>query len=99
MEVKVEATLSVENPTLGKNGFFISPVPNDGNFTLNLSGDEGIFDLIIFDANGKAVYKQPKLEITNDFSKEIKTHLRTSGVYFLVLHNADKTYKTKFLIK
>lgn len=99
LEVKVEATLSVENPTLAQNGFFISPVPNDGNFTLNLSGDEGTFDLIIFDVNGKAVYKQPKLEITNDYKKEIKTHLRASGVYFLILHNANKSYKAKFLIK
>ncbi|WP_253785226.1 T9SS type A sorting domain-containing protein [Flavobacterium sp. HSC-32F16] len=99
LEVKVEATLSVDNPVTGKNGFFISPVPNDGNFTLHLNGDEGTFDLVIFDANGKAVYKQPKLEINSNFSKEIKTHLRASGVYFLILHNADKSYKAKFLIK
>lgn len=99
LEVKVEATLGVDFPVSDQKGFFISPVPNDGNFTLTLSGDEGTFDLIIFDANGKAVYKQHKLEINNDFSKEIKTHLRASGVYFLVLHNADKSYKAKFLIK
>lgn len=99
LEVKVDATLAVDHPVSDKKGFFIAPVPNDGNFTLNLSGDEGTFDLIIFDANGKAVYKQQKLEITNNFSKEIKTHLRTSGVYFLVLYNADKSYKASFLIK
>lgn len=99
LEVKVDTTLSVDNPVTGKNGFFISPVPNDGNFTLHLNGDEGTFDLVIFDANGKAVYKQPKLEINSNFSKEIKTHLRASGVYFLILQNADKSYKAKFLIK
>lgn len=99
LEVKVDTTLSVDNPVSGKNGFFISPVPNDGNFTLHLNGDEGTFDLVIFDTNGKAVYKQPKLEINSNFSKEIKTHLRASGVYFLILQNADKSYKAKFLIK
>ncbi len=99
LEVKVDASLSVENPISDKKGFFISPVPNNGNFTLHLTGDQGTFDLIIFDASGKAVYKQSKLEIEGNFSKEIKTHLRTSGVYFLILRNADSSYKAKFLIK
>ncbi|WP_345143954.1 T9SS type A sorting domain-containing protein [Flavobacterium ginsengiterrae] len=99
LEVKVEATLSVDNPVSEQNSFFISPVPNDGNFTLNLTGDSGTFDLIIFDAHGKAVYKQQKLEINGNFNKEIKTHLRASGVYFLILHNAEKSYKAKFMIK
>ncbi|KAF2340407.1 carboxypeptidase-like regulatory domain-containing protein [Flavobacterium tistrianum] len=99
LEIKVDASLSVENPISEKKGFFISPIPNNGNFTLHLTGDQGTFDLIIFDAGGKAVYRQSKLEIDGVFSKEIKTHLRASGVYFLMLRNAVSIYKTKFLIK
>jgi hypothetical protein len=98
LEVKVESVLSVDNPVFAKKGLVIAPVPNDGNFTLTLNED-GVFHLIIYDINGKVVYKQHNLDMTNEFDKEIKTHLNTSGVYFLLLYNAESSYQTKFLIK
>lgn len=97
--VKVDATLSVDdNPVLGKNGLVIAPVPNNGTFTITLSGDEGVFALTIFDVNGKLVYKYDKLEITNNSGKEVQTHLNAAGLYFLILQKAEKSYKAKFLI-
>ena len=100
LAVKVDATLSVdENPALGKNGLVLAPVPNDGTFTLTLSGDDGIFELTIFDVNGKAVYQHSKMEITNGSGKEIRTHIKTAGMYFLVLQKSGTVYKSKFVIK
>jgi len=100
IEVKVEATLAVDdNPVLDKNGLVISPIPNNGTFTLTLYGDDGIFALSIFDVNGKLVYKQNKLEIGSNSGKEIHTPLKASGLYFLILQKPENTYKTKFLIR
>jgi hypothetical protein len=100
IQVKVDATLAVDdNPKTDKNGLIISPIPNNGTFTMTLFGDDGIFALNIYDANGKLVYKQDKLEINKSLGKEIHTTLRASGLYFLILQKADKTYKTKFLIR
>ena len=98
LEVKVDATLSVDSPVTGKNGLIISPVPNNGNFTMTMSGHSGTFTLTIYDVNGKAVYKENKIEIDNEYRKEIHTHLRAAGLYYLVLHNSEKSYKVKFLI-
>jgi len=98
LEVKVDATLSVDSPVTGTNGLIISPVPNNGNFTMTMSGHSGTFTLTIYDVNGKAVYKENKIEIDNEYRKEIHTHLRAAGLYYLVLHNSEKSYKVKFLI-
>ena len=99
VEVKVDATLSVDTPVTGKNGLIISPVPNQGNFNLTMSGNPGTYTLTIYDVNGKSVYKENKIEIGDNFTKEIRTHLRASGMYYLILHNSEKTYKVRFLIK
>lgn len=100
LDVKVDATLSVDdNPVFGKNGLVLAPVPNNGTFTMTLSGDDGIFNLTIYDVNGKTVYKHDKLPITDSVRKEIQTHIKSSGMYFLILQKADKSYKTKFLVK
>ncbi|WP_456312063.1 T9SS type A sorting domain-containing protein [Pseudomonas shirazensis] len=99
VEVKVDATLSVDTPVTGKNGLIISPVPNQGNFNLTMSGNPGTYTLTIYDVNGKAVYKENKIEIGDNFTKEIRTHLRAAGMYYLILHNSEKTYKVRFLIK
>jgi hypothetical protein len=100
LEVKVDASLSIDNNLMpDKTGLVITPVPNNGTFTMTLSGDEGIFNLRIYDVNGKAVYKHDKFSIRDNTRREIQTPIEASGMYFLVLQKADKSYKTKFLVK
>jgi len=99
--IKVDATLSINDPTIaGQKRVTIAPVPNQGTFTLSLTGEQGTFMLVVYDAGGRIVYKQDKIEVTEDnFKKEIHTNLRTIGVYYLVLYNSETSYKSKFLIK
>ncbi|WP_281233154.1 carboxypeptidase regulatory-like domain-containing protein [Flavobacterium gelatinilyticum] len=100
LEVKVDASLSVgENPEIGPKGLVLAPVPNNGTFTVLLSGDDGIFELSIYDVNGKQVYRENKLDITDGLAKEIQTGIQSSGMYFLVLQKPGKVYKSKFLVK
>jgi len=99
-EIKVEATLAIDDNTLqDKKGLVIAPVPNNGTFTLSLSGEQGTFILVIYDVRGRIVYKQNHINITDNFKEEIHTHLKTIGVYYLVLHNSEISYKSKFLIR
>lgn len=100
LDVKVDAVLSVgENPEITGKGLVIFPVPNNGTFTVSLSGDDGIFTLTIIDVNGKAVYKQDRFEIIDNSAKEIRSRIKAEGMYFLLLQKDQKTYKTKFLVK
>jgi hypothetical protein len=97
IEVKVDATLSTDTAT-SKNGLNMSPVPNNGNFTLTLPDNEGVYTLTIYDMNGRSVYQQDKGFWENSKSI-VYTNLQVAGIYYLVIHNGDKTYKMKFLIK
>ncbi|MFB9110952.1 CARDB domain-containing protein [Flavobacterium gyeonganense] len=99
IEVKVDATLSIDTPVDSKNGLIVSPVPNNGTFTLALSGNEGFFKLTIYDVNGRAVYQQDKVELSDSIKSTIHTNLKSSGMYYLIMYNSEKTYKVKFLIK
>ncbi|KIQ25390.1 hypothetical protein RT99_00180 [Flavobacterium sp. MEB061] len=98
LEVKVDATLGVDIPVTGKNGLIMSPVPNNGNFTLTLPDGEGFFALTVYDINGRAVYQQDKVQLS-DTKSIVYTNLRSAGMYYLIIHNSEKTYKVKFMIK
>jgi len=98
-EIKVEATLSIDKVSQDKKGLIIAPVPNNGTFTLFVNGEEGTFTLAIYDVRGRIVYKQNHINITDNFKEEIHTHLKTIGVYYLVLHNSEISYKSKFLLR
>ncbi|MBF7092649.1 hypothetical protein IUY40_14020 [Flavobacterium sp. ALJ2] len=97
--IKVDATLSIEDNIIpNEKGLLIAPVANNGTFTLSLTGEQGTFMLTIYDVGGKMVYKQDKINVTDNFKREIHTHIRTTGIYYLVLHNSETSYKSKFLI-
>ncbi|OUL61191.1 CARDB domain-containing protein [Flavobacterium sp. AJR] len=99
-EIKVDATLAIDDHTNpDKKGLTIAPVPNNGTFTLSLIGEQGTFKLTIYDVGGRIVYEQDKINVNDNFKKEIHTHLKTTGVYYLVLRNSETTYKSNFLIK
>jgi hypothetical protein len=99
-EIKVDATLGIDDHTNpNKKGLIIAPVPNNGTFTLSLIGEQGTFKLTIYDVGGRIVYEQDKINVNDNFKKEIHTHLKASGVYYLILRNSETSYKSSFLIK
>ena len=76
---------------------FISPVPNDGQFTIHTNIILNDCTLSIFEITGKLVHQENHVDLSGKV-KNVDVNLN-SGIYFLILHNFEEKLKFKFLIK
>lgn len=74
----------------------ISPNPNDGSFTVNISGQEKINKINILDMTGR----KTAFSVTENesiFSIQLKE--RSMGIYFLQIISDNNIYSKKFIVK
>ncbi|MGJ5641376.1 T9SS type A sorting domain-containing protein [Formosa sp. S-31] len=96
LEVFVDEKLGLENNQHKIDNNFISPVPNNGQFTIHTSIELKDCTLSIFDISGKLVYKENHVNLKSKVTG-INLNLE-SGTYILILHNQLEKLHFKFVI-
>lgn len=92
-----DATLSTEDKIREYKTNFISPVPNNGQFTIHTNIILNGCKLSIFDMTGKLVYEEADVNLSKKL-KDVNVNL-DAGTYLLILQNNDEKLQFKFLIK
>ncbi|MEP5338340.1 MAG: T9SS type A sorting domain-containing protein [Algibacter sp.] len=91
-----EGALSIDGQIdIEKN--FISPVPNNGQFTIHTNVILNDCTLSIFDVTGKLIHEEKRVNLSRKV-KDIDVSLN-SGTYFLILQNNEERLHFKFLVK
>jgi hypothetical protein len=92
----IENPLGVEDYQVSVEKSFITPVPNKGQFTIQTNIILSDCTLDIFDATGKLVHQEKKVNLN---SKAIGVDVNLpSGVYILILYNKEEKLQFKFFI-
>ena len=88
--------LSTEINNVDERNSFISPVPNDGKFTIHTSVILDNCTLDIYDSTGKQVYQEKNINLSSKL-KDIDLNLN-AGMYILILHNKEERLNFKIII-
>ncbi|MBI5540614.1 MAG: T9SS type A sorting domain-containing protein [Bacteroidia bacterium] len=76
------------------------PNPNNGKFNLSFNlPDKGNTKITVFDANGKAVYKEVLKDFTGGYNKTIDISSEGKGLYFLNVEQNNKILNKKLVIQ
>jgi hypothetical protein len=78
-----------------KTGVKVYPIPNDGNFKIDLHGTEGKAMVRILNPSGLELFSK---WIEGNSITSVKAQL-APGLYFLMIESAGNTIKTKLVIK
>lgn len=89
-------TLSDDDVKTEKGKNLITPVPNNGQFTIHTNLILNDCTLSVFDVTGKMVHKENHVNLSNKV-KNINLGLN-SGTYFLILQNSEEKLHFKFLV-
>jgi hypothetical protein len=95
--------LGIKKSELGNvieaNDMKMFPNPNDGKFTLsfNIKG-KGNVDVIIYNAEGKVVYKDNLPNFTGNYSKEIDLSTKEKGGYFVRVQQGKSSQVKKIIV-
>lgn len=81
----------VENESAG---FTILPNPNNGEFTLDISGMEGVSNVKVVNIHGSEIYTA-----VVDGKQLINIQSIAQGVYFVVVENNNNKLVSKFVVK
>jgi photosystem II stability/assembly factor-like uncharacterized protein len=80
-------------------GIIISPVPNDGRFSVTVSGaGESNYSLTVYSNLGMKVYEDCLILVNGTGSKMIDLHSFPSGLYFIELENNAGRMVRKMII-
>jgi photosystem II stability/assembly factor-like uncharacterized protein len=92
------ATASVDTVLSNEKSFTVYPTVSNGNFTIYAKSDLGTSNVIIFDINGKQVYKS-LLDFNDNEKQEVSLNLN-AGVYIVnVIDNNNKKSSNKIVIE
>ena len=89
---------ALENNTFAGNIFAIFPNPNSGSFTIQMKDIIKTFDLDIYDALGRNVYKK-KIEANQGMQSAISIEGQSAGIYFVSVKIADEVFTKKIIIQ
>lgn len=80
--------------------YFLSVYPNPTSslFHMNIQGFVGKLDMSIVDMTGKAVYSE-KLEIDNNFNKDVDVSNLAKGVYYLKMISENGVRTEKLIVQ
>jgi M6 family metalloprotease-like protein len=86
---------------IGRNvNMIVYPNPNNGSFTLNISGDIiSTVRLTIQNSLGQTVYSVNDLKIKGNYSEIINMNKMVPGMYHLVLTNKEGQSVTRFFVE
>ncbi|MEP6795446.1 MAG: T9SS type A sorting domain-containing protein [Saprospiraceae bacterium] len=88
-------TTSTKAPSLN-NDLIIFPNPSSGNFTLKVDAQlTGNANILISDIHGR-ICQRMNIDVTSETT--IETENLVSGLYFLSIQTANRSYTTKFAI-
>ena len=81
-------------------GVYISPNPNNGIFTLNLSSiTDARVDIAIFNMVGTRAYESLNVPVNGNLEKSIALPDVPKGLYFLQVKGGENTYTRKVVIR
>ncbi|MCX6277203.1 MAG: C25 family cysteine peptidase [Bacteroidetes bacterium] len=81
-------------------GVYISPNPNNGIFTLNLSSITDVrVDITIFNMVGTKTYESLNVPVSGNLEKAITLPDVPKGLYFLQVKGGENTYTRKVVIR
>ncbi len=86
------------NNTLNNVNVSIYPNPSNGQFTMDIEGLNGNFNMTIIDLSGQVVYTN-SLTATNNFNTKVDVRNLAKGVYYIKLSNNDGVKTSKLIIK
>jgi len=89
-------TFQQKEKRTNNNSIKVYPNPNNGQFTIELSGHTGPTELLMFNASGRLVHKQTCIE-NGTFS--IENPAFDKGLYFLRIQNQGEIISKKVLIR
>ncbi|MDN3667366.1 T9SS type A sorting domain-containing protein [Algibacter miyuki] len=89
-------SLGVDDDEVVADKNFISPVPNQGKFSIHTNFILSDCTLAIFDVTGKQIYQENDINTMRKV-KEVDVNL-SSGSYFLILSNSEEKLHFKFVI-
>ena len=91
-------TLSVDELVAKGKHMFLSPVPNNGTFSIHSSGTLNDCEILIFDLSGRQIYFEEKIEELNNMKTINMTNI-APGVYSLVMSCQQGNEEITFLIE
>ncbi len=101
-EVSDNMTLVVNTSGVDENtaGFdiSISPNPNNGSFTVELSGDNNeVIAIRIYNAQSRLVYETENIQVNKNFNQTIQMNVE-KGIYFIRLEGKELRVNRKLII-
>ncbi|WP_405294651.1 T9SS type A sorting domain-containing protein [Algibacter sp. Ld11] len=88
--------LSIDDKQSDEKKSFISPVPNNGQFTIHTNVILNNCKLAIFDVTGKQIYQESNVDLSNNL-KDVNLNLE-AGTYLLTLYNSEEKLHFRFVI-
>ncbi|MGZ0015578.1 reprolysin-like metallopeptidase [Yeosuana sp. AK3] len=95
--INILPTLAIED--FGFDNFKVYPNPNNGAFTVKLSGSlERKITIRVYDLRGRSIYNKTHLNV-GDFSDEIQLNQVQSGMYLLNISDGVRKETKKLIIE
>ena len=90
--------LSVDDPTAAE-AYSIFPNPNNGTFTIRHKGNDEEVSIEVFDLQGKRVYQQLDMTMTNGMDHQMNLSTLPKGSYMMTLTTESGVRQMKVMIQ